>query len=451
MNRRNVLAIALAASVAAGGIAAASSCSDEPGATTDAGTPDARRDAKDGVAPTDASDGSADGGLLDGWTKVPWLPSDKCEVYQPSSPDVLGNVRPVAWEACSSGRPGCRQNANDWGTSASLGAVAFVGDVDGALVVLFTRVLSPQIQEATILIDEKVAWSFRYVPGSPGCIFSAGAFGKPGRLYLTAATKSGSTFDKYYDLIGTVDEVVKASVATYVYSGADVFAAGLSNAGPANPFVVTSWVPSGDALSIRNRATNVVDPLLIDGGRAMASNWPVVVDDEVFFFSRLGGVSAWDPDGGLRVLRSGLAYIDPIVPHDIGTDGTYIAWVESAAPDGGFFTESKVQLSPYTKHSSALIPEAIDSRICPVTMCGITVSEGYVAYNAWSKVGAPDIESRIVRISDRAKWTLKKQGPDVDYGVGVIVHGELWATVNQTAGKRVVRIKLSALGAPDKD
>lgn len=453
MIRRHLLAITLAASVVAGGLAAASSCSSEPTAPQDGGVSDARRDGKgDSGVPVDASEDSLDdasAALLDGWQKVPWLPSTKCEVYQPGSSQVLATVQAVVWEPCTSGRPGCRQNANDW-SSDFPGSTGLVGDVDGALVVLFFRMLTAGVEEAVLLENEQVRWAYRY--RGPACLFSAGrSFGKPGRVYLTAVTRTGGTIESYYDLIGTVDEVVKATSPTYVYKGAEVFAGGLSNAGPANPFVVTSWVPPADALSIRNRATNVVDPLLVDGGRAIVSTWPVVVDDEVFFYSRLGGVSAWDPDGGLRVLRSGLAYIDPIVPHDVGTDGNYIAWVESSAPDGGFFTESKVQLSPYTKHSSALAPEAIDTRICPGTSCGITVNEGFVAYNAWSKLGAPDLEARVVRISDRAKWTLKKVGPDVDYGVGDIVHGELWATVDQAAGQRVVRINLSALGPPDKD
>jgi len=388
-------------------------------------------------------------GWTDGWSQVAWAPT--CPIFEPRTPEALARVPPLRWIPCVSGRTGCQQLVTDW-ASRKYGYVYEVTGshaASGAARLVFSRDYAAWYRELVVWDEDRgivAAWRQQ----GPQCLLiPADITGT--QLVVTLAERSApDRVIGYRQLVGDPSTLIGREHATYAWQEAPTIS--LMSVSLASADVVTMYFGEPNVMNIRIRATGMIEPLWADGKPAVVYPWHHVAGRSVFFSSG-DVIRAFSLDDGLG-LRD-LIRKTGVAAHDVATDGTTLAWIESAGtnPTTGFFASADLYASPIAVRPEALAPRRLTSLQCANDVCGVRVSDGHVVvfdFVPRTEVGERDV---IVRLSDGARWDVAPVPPRDGYFEawmvqGFVLNGELWqpwrgVTTNGQTG--IQRIALRAL------
>lgn len=426
--------------------AATGSCTTPSSEAPNDAAPDLRRrDVGSDTSKVGDTGPDVDPGFLDGWVPAPWA-NPPCQVYQPGSKDVLTQVQPLKWQACSSGRAGCEEIVHDWTTQGSINSIGgWWAEVNGAAVMWVERAFSASENEFLLYQDDVLVWAWRYLyTGITGCI--AGGGGPSGGVPLLEAIvrDSQKNLVRYLQLVEPAGSAMSVTGPTYDFDTADAGFGGLVAHGVASTAIVAMWSDQSGQVAIRERGPNILHTFYGDPTN-YSDDFPVVVGDSVFYASGgAGKVFMYTPKSGMQVLRQ--SYSDVTV-HDVASDGTTVAWTESTGGDGGAsFAASTLYVSPYTHGSTALNATPLDTNLCNAYFCSMTMSQGYLMAVGYG--GKHTGSSNLYRLADHTRWILSPLNPSDQLGTGVVIKGKLWVSSQALGGlSGIERIDLNALGA----
>ncbi len=165
-----------------------------------------------------------------------------------------------------------------------------------------------------------------------------------------------------------------------------------------------------------------------DGGAAFVERGAVLHDD-TFFFSDENSILSWTRGGpGVQVMVSNASAAE----HDVGTDGTVLAWMESADADqiqGGGWNGSTLYTSPYATMGAGLTPTKVRKLPgCTSLSCTMSVNQGYAVVGDDSGLASA---RTITRLSDGMTWSLTAISKAQQYNeswTGTVLYagGKVW-------------------------
>jgi len=442
-----------------------SRCMEGGRSSVDAGISDVTT-STDGLGEPQPND-AAGTGFTQGWVRVPWAP--KCPLYQPGSPSVLASVSALRWQPCSTGRLGCQELAIDWGTPAAAQALALsaTNSPGGGARIAVQQDFSTsgsqyQSQYAIWDSDKGFVAAWRH-DGDMSCLEVPLGDVSLGETAVTLAVFPNqsvpTTVSQYLQVVGPAESLTSRLHPDFTFCNDLGFgpcpSSLLMAAVQANDSIVAMYFDQINAMAVRNRGTGADNSLRAsDGGARTVWGDRSLVGGSVFY-SDGSVVYVWSASAGERVL---VAPTTAMYEHDVATDGTWLAWVESSNPDAnGQFQNSTLFVSPYAGTAAQVTRRVLLNGVCPTRWCDVRVGNGFALVKVWKSSqpswNSPGNGMRIIRIADGASWLLAPTGPHELWSTGYAIAGQIWVPSNLPASNGQVQtlqqISIDSLGAAD--
>ena len=268
-----------------------------------------------------------------GWVRVPWASS--CPTYEPGPDAGLGGISPLDWVACSTGRPGCMELSVDWGVPQLENAWLFsVEDAPGggarlALGRDYWASASGYQSESLILdMDGGPVFAMRH-DGDYGCHeLWLGDFSS-GQTAATLALIADASVTQYRQVLGMPEALAGKLAPDYAFCNSDVGmgvcpSVNVMSASTGNSAIVAMYYGQTNNLSLRDRTSGQVDPLVTDAGNRPVYGSPSIVGNAAFY-TDWKSIYVWQPGAGEALLVPGS---DTTWEHDVATDGNDLVWIE---------------------------------------------------------------------------------------------------------------------------
>jgi hypothetical protein len=294
-----------------------------------------------------------------------------------------------------------------------------------------TRELETETSDAmsweSVIWDSDAGTRAAWRSGTSDCAPKIGSLegGVPSMSVARVETNSVGYVDAhaFWHVIGEPEELLRRTRADHVFEGADVQGAYFDRV-LSSARTMAFYYGATNQLWVMDRASGTRVEMRRDGGEPLFCELGPIMARDAVLFSDERNIWSWSSERGLRAFRTSA----DAAAHDVGTDGTTIAWLESKDDDlepSGDYTRATLFTS--TLDGSAL--SALATIGCPARRCQLVVSNGHVVVGDRRSYD-------VVRIADGRAW-------HVGTGTGAVwVAGdEIWIVLRDS----VARIPLTSL------
>jgi hypothetical protein len=365
------------------------------------------------------------------WTHAAWSP--ECPILQADAAVARAAVTPVSWAPCEGvDLAGCRQMTTKPLGIRSLADVSIASAPSGAVRIAMTRELdgeaAAEVTWESVIWDSDAGIRAAWRSGAADCAPKIGSLegGVPSMSVARVEGSSSGYVDTraFWHVVGQPEELLLRTRADVTFDGASAHGAYFDRV-LASERTMAFYYGASNQLWVMDRASQARTEMRLDGGAPLFCELGPVIAHDAVLFSDQRTIWKWTNAHGLVALRSSAG----VAVHDVGSDGTTIAWLESKDEDllpNGDYARATLFTSPAV---DAPVPIATATIACPATRCQLVVSNGHVIVGGRSAYN-------VVRLSDARAWHV---------GTG---SGAVWVAADEmwmVARNSVVRVPLASL------